>query len=53
MGTPQGTEYEEVTGTPSETKQEAAPAAPVSPPASPIQDQGVTAPVAEGGKPSS
>lgn len=53
MGTPQGTEYEEVTRTPLETKQAAVPAAPGSPPASPVQDQGVAAPVAEGGKPSS
>ena len=53
MGQPQGIEYEEVTGTPSGTKQEAATAAPVLPPAPVPQDQGVAASTAaEGSKPS-
>ena len=51
MGQPQGTEYEEVTGTPSETKQAAAPAAPSPPPAAPSQEQAPATAAADGSKP--
>ena len=52
MGQPQGIEYEEVTGTPSETKQAAAPAASSPPSATPVQEQTVAATAADGSKPS-
>ena len=53
MGQPQGIEYEEVTGTPSETKQAAAPAAPSPPPVAPSQEQAAATVAADGSKPSS
>jgi len=53
MGQPQGTEYEEVTGTPSETKQAAASAATRPPPVAPSQEQAAATVAADGSKPSS
>ena len=52
MGQPQGIEYEEVTGTPSETKQADAPAASSPPPATLVQEQAAAVAAADGSKPS-